>query len=556
MEFDVKKYTEVFDRFLLNMADIRDPFVVNIKPEVRDLCEMLRIGRVQVDFYETFQDEKLGNVKKLVFYDSQDIDETRAYRARKISGKGNVAVYQVFQKLGDEDWSIEETEKIQVFVSVLFSFHGRARLKEIAENLTFYDQALKMPNMAFYMRAASKLLAQGRLHEYGLCFLNLKRFSNVNQCLGRELGTMVMKKYMMKLQEKLGEDGIVCRVGGDNFLVSFRKEQFDIVKQHLKGDEVTYNAQTGERIKVYASAGYYLIPEHMKDIDAIVERAHLACQSAKNNVGKKYVFYDEQLMVRKDHLSHVESVFPEALENGEFLVYYQPKVRLNSYKLAGAEALCRWNHQGRLIAPNDFIPILEQTSAICSLDFYMLEHVCRDIRRWLNAKQNVVRISVNFSRRHMGDTKLLERILSIIDKYQVPHELLEIELTETTTDIEFQDLKQIVCGLREQGIGTSVDDFGVGYSSLNLIRQVPWDVIKIDRSLLPEHVNENSDQTIMLQNLLTMLQEMGLKCIVEGVETVEQVKLLKENNCYFVQGFYFDRPLEAAEFERRLNLLS
>ena len=168
-----------------------------------------------------------------------------------------------------------------------------------------------------------------------------------------------------------------------------------------------------------------------------------------------------------------------------------------------------------------------------------------------------MKVSVNLSRLHLGDADLLENILGIIDKHNVPHEYIEIELTETTTDVDFTELKKIVNGLREQGISTSVDDFGMGYSSLNLIRELPWNVLKIDKSFLPTSAeNQDPSKVKMLRHIITMSQDLGLECIVEGVETAEQVKLLKECQCYLAQGFYFDKPLPVKEFERRLDEMS
>ena len=206
-----------------------------------------------------------------------------------------------------------------------------------------------------------------------------------------------------------------------------------------------------------------------------------------------------------------------------------------------------------IIPPAEYIPVLEQGRDICKLDFYVLDTVCRDIRRWLDTGRKVVRISVNLSRRHLSDMDLLQRIVDIVDKHNVPHKYIEIELTETTTDVEFKDLKRTISGLQKTGIATSVDDFGIGYSSLNLIKELPWNVLKLDKSLLPVNSTDNSDQkVVMFKYLIAMAQEMGLECIAEGVETKEQVQLLTENRCSLAQGFYFDKPLPVEEFENRL----
>ncbi len=197
--------------------------------------------------------------------------------------------------------------------------------------------------------------------------------------------------------------------------------------------------------------------------------------------------------------------------------------------------------------------MLEQSKDICDLDFYMLDHVCADIRRWLDEGRRVVKVSVNLSRCHLGNSHLLQSILDTIDRHNVPHEYIEIELTETTTDVSFNDLKDMVNGLREHGISTSVDDFGVGYSSFNLIREIPWNVIKIDKSFLHDEGDELSGKNrAMLKYVIAIAQEMGMVTICEGVETIEQIRLLKEYGCFMAQGFYFDKPMPREQFEEKL----
>lgn len=244
-------------------------------------------------------------------------------------------------------------------------------------------------------------------------------------------------------------------------------------------------------------------------------------------------------------------IIREAIKNEEFIVYYQPKVSLRRYNLAGAEALCRWIHQGKLMQPDSFIPQLERMKEIEEFDFYLLEHICKDIRRWLDEKLKVVKTSVNLSRCHKMDDALLKRLVGIIDKYRVPHQYIEFELLESTTEVDYDDLKKLLIGLTLEGITTSVDDFGIGYSSMNLIKSLPFNVIKIDKSFVPKADSDYRQYTIF-KHLISMARDMGLDCIVEGVETVEQIRLLKENKCFIAQGFFFDKPLPPAEFRRRL----
>ena len=254
----------------------------------------------------------------------------------------------------------------------------------------------------------------------------------------------------------------------------------------------------------------------------------------------------------KEEELNVIELFPEAIRNEEFLVYYQPKVALKDYTLAGAEALCRWLHDGSLLPPFRFIPVFEQNGQIAELDFYMLDHVCWDMHGWISKGWKPVRTSVNLSRVHEMNEKLVSDILHIIDRNGVPRELVEIELTETTADVGFHDLKLVVGGLSEEGVHTSVDDFGVGYSSLNLISDLPWNMLKIDKGFVPENGDMQTRHHVMLKHLINLAGDMGLECLAEGVETVEQVKILKDAHCMLAQGYFFDKPLPKAEFETRL----
>ncbi|HAJ98320.1 MAG TPA: GGDEF domain-containing protein, partial [Ruminococcus sp.] len=319
---------------------------------------------------------------------------------------------------------------------------------------------------------------------------------------------------------------------------------------------VPYN-EDGNTVTISSCAGVFIIPEgyQFNHTGDIMEKIIPACRLAQDGKQGNIVFYNEKMVSAKEKTMRVQQQFPKALKNHEFQVFYQPKVNTMTGELCGAEALCRWFRKGKLVPPMEFIPVLEQTTDICKLDFYMLEMVCQHIRKWLDEGRKVVRVSVNLSRKHMMDSRLLETIIDIISRYQVPHEYIEIELTETTTDVEFKDLQRIVGGLQEESIYTAVDDFGMGYSSLNLIRVIPWNVLKVDRSFLPlDGEQENSVRNIMFRYVVAMAKEMGLECIVEGVETPAQLEVLRKNHCELAQGFLFDKPLPLDEFEKRLDM--
>ena len=553
MIFDYKAYSRLLNEFIIEGEKIeqyRDPAFNKI---LEPICKFLRISRISSAVFDSTCDSAIIKSAPHIYYDDGNADSTRVLKFTENNVRACKANYSFMQSKSGQDWSDEEFQQIEAFEKLIYMFCDRSYASTIAKDLSMFDNDLMIYPLTFFLATVKNLIRQGRIGEFGGVYFNIKHFSSINDRFGRDCATNIMKLFIHGILEKILYEECICRVGGDNFVVLFKKDNLNIIKNYLSGMPITFN--DGETVTVTTTAGYYMIPEDTESATDVMDRISTAYQLAKSVYKRPFLFYDDEIMQHQTHVKEIEMMFPSAIENEEFKVFYQPKTQLNNYQLAGAEALCRWFRNGKVISPGEFIPVLEGSKAICTLDFYMLDHVCRDIRRWLDEGREAVKVSVNLSRLHLGDEDLLESILRIIDKYKVPHHFIEIELTETTTDVDYEELKKIVYGLREQDISTSVDDFGVGYSSLNLIREMPWNVLKIDKSFLPTQEEENNDpsKVKMLRHIITMSQDLGLECIVEGVETAEQVKLLKDCKCYLAQGFYFDRPLPVKEFEQKLE---
>lgn len=553
MIFDYKAYSRLLNEFIIEGEKIeqyRDPAFNKI---LEPICKFLRISRISSAVFDSTCDSAIIKSAPHIYYDDRNADSTRVLKFTENNVRACKANYSFMQSKSGQDWSDEEVQQIEAFEKLIYMFCDRSYASTIAKDLSMFDNDLMIYPLTFFLATVKNLIRQGRIGEFGGVYFNIKHFSSINDRFGRDCATNIMKLFIHGILEKILYEECICRVGGDNFVVLFKKDNLNIIKNYLSGMPITFN--DGETVTVTTTAGYYMIPEATESATDVMDRISTAYQLAKSVYKRPFLFYDDEIMQHQTHVKEIEMMFPSAIENEEFKVFYQPKTQLNNYQLAGAEALCRWFRNGKVISPGEFIPVLEGSKAICTLDFYMLDHVCRDIRRWLDEGREAVKVSVNLSRLHLGDEDLLESILRIIDKYKVPHHFIEIELTETTTDVDYKELKKIVYGLREQDISTSVDDFGVGYSSLNLIREMPWNVLKIDKSFLPTQEEEDNDpsKVKMLRHIITMSQDLGLECIVEGVETAEQVKLLKDCKCYLAQGFYFDRPLPVKEFEQKLE---
>ena len=524
---------------------------------IQDICDAYHLSKGVSEFYQNTVNERLGVGE--VFCDFDDGKESvLLYRLRIQPESGVVITASLFvEEEHIKLYAQEDIRNLGLMLHVITSFISRERLQKTIERIVFHDD-LEIPNFRAFMRFMSRINEQHKLPGMVAVHLDLHNFTMVNNDIGRPNGDAVLQNYCKMLQEAGGDRSCFGRLGGDKFVGIFPPEKEDAVVKVLSGAAVPYG-ETGERkIFVSAGAGIFRLPPdfELHSQGDIMNRTTMASMVAKRRDEGAIVYYDESMEIYKNKMKQFQKRFRESLKNEDFKVLYQPKVDIRTNEIIGAEALSRWLTDGKLVLPAEFIPILEQNTDICALDFYMLNRACKDIRKRLDEGKNAVRISVNFSRKHLLDMTLLERILKMIDDNNVPHEYIEIELTETTTDVQFRDLKRIVAGLNEAGINTAVDDFGVGYSSMNLIRAIPWNVLKVDRCFLP--TDDGDERTrkatlLMFKHVVSMAHELGMECVVEGVETQKQIDILRENDCEIAQGFFYDKPLPPEEFEARLD---
>lgn len=354
---------------------------------------------------------------------------------------------------------------------------------------------------------------------------------------------MILKSFITK-----GE--CVGRLGGDNFVALIRKDRTDDFLKLLAGVEtVGILGNTEQRVIISATVGGLEIDHNVRNCGEIINDCGMALQIARNVEKKPCVFLSEEIKQRSFKEKQLVAGFADAIENHEFVVYYQPKVRIDSFRLNGAEALVRWKHDGKLISPGEFIPVFERNGMICQLDFYMLENVCIAIRDWLSRGIEPVRVSVNFSRKHLTNPHLADDIMSVLNRYETESRYIEIELTETVDQNEAGLLAAFMGRMKNYHVTMSIDDFGTGYSSLNMLRTFPVDVLKIDRSFILDL--EQNSKTV-LSNIIRMADELHMDVVAEGVETYEQMNYLKSIDCKEVQGFLFDRPMPIENFEQKL----
>lgn len=493
-------------------------------------------------------------IQSVCFLEPADADRSRAIEYCYEEDNGVTAVYTVFPSVEQGAWDEQTQKKLKLFLLFLHEANERQNLEQDANYYRYHDPQTKHTNMAYYSERCDQYIRNQKIDQYTAIAVNLSDFTNLNLMIGSSNCDTVLIRYMDWLKNGLEAEEIVSRISGDQFALLIYKDHEEMILDKLRSSEIRYGKQPNEVVNVSAEAGIFRLNGDVESHHHIIQAISNALNVAKNSVQLQFSYYDPLSADASEKKKFYEEAFEKALLNEDIHVFFQPKVSLKDYELIGAEALSRWIVDGKIVPPDSFIPILEETTRICELDFYVLDHVCRSIQSWLQHGVKPVKVSVNFSRRHLSNKNLVNNIVKVLDKYEVPHQYIEVELTETTIDADFAALKQIVYGLRECGIESSVDDFGMGYSSLSLIRDVPFKVLKIDKSFLgAKNVESDERQRAMMKHVISMANDLGMECIAEGVESMEHVQLLKESKCYMAQGFLFNKPIPQEEFEEILE---
>ena len=547
------RFYELYEQLLSAMVDFDNVDVPLVSSLITRIGKMFRLCKGVTKAFHNAKEEQEGGGDVFIPFDT-DKECREVISLRAVTSVLTSATCTVYMLPDEEPLSAEETEKVELVMRTILSFVTRNRMKDVVYELTYYDEN-GYPNLRTLNRELGKIVQMGSFKDLMAVRYNLRHFSIINQEFGREAGDRVMKIHYDTLKGIVGEDGLVARLGGDNFVVICDKSKKEQVAEFLK--EAVIKVEEYRSVRVPTSAGFFVptddfTAENPGDIMGAIINAYNVAQSGG---GESVIFYDDKLMAQKQKYARIQRKLADAIVSGEIRPFYQPKVDAQTGQIVGGEALCRWFQGGKIVPPDEFIPALEQTNDICDLDLFMLECVCRDQRKWLDGGtgRTLVPMSINFSRKNIMNLKLADMIESILDKYCIPHDAIEVELTETTTDVEFSDLKRVVTQLRDKGIMASIDDFGIGYSSLNLLRDIPWHTLKIDRSFIPDESDGNeSVRYKMFSGVLSMARSIGLKCIAEGVETESQLKVVRETGCDIIQGYYYDKPLPKDEFEARL----
>lgn len=547
-----KEFKDFFNILNSNNNSI-DNMVVHLRRAICHISKQLHLGRLDISFTSPVSIyEPNGIHENIEVYKHIDgCSEYDKYSKEYQTEKKEHAIFCAYPTI-EYIWTESEQQALAFLFDNLFVFMEHARLLELKRKAIITDAMTGMPNTTGLMQFGERLMQQNVLSEYTGMYINIKNFKFINKSLGSRQGDLFLREYCHTINSFLKNDEIFARLGGDNFIALIKNTSVEPFLDYISnislsgqvnGETVDFDIEA--RIGVYPTSK----GETMQDI---MNGATIAFNIARKSTNHNYIWFRPQMMEKIMHTKEISSVFPSALRNHEFTVYYQPKVLLSNNSLCGCEALVRWIKDGKIMSPMDFIPVLEQEGTICKLDFYVLEQVCQDLRRWLDSGINPVKISVNFSKIHLHNKKLATDIISIIEKYDINTKYIEIELTEMSGYEDYTALSVFVNDMKRHGISTSIDDFGTGYSSLNLLKDLNVDIIKLDKSFLNIEARSKNEE-IVIRNIINMINELEMEAIAEGVETTEQADFLKDVNCHMAQGFLYDRPLPHDEFEIHLT---
>jgi len=418
--------------------------------------------------------------------------------------------------------------------------------------IIYTDMVTGGDNWLLFIRKGINLLKKNRRgrKKYAMVHLEMRKYRSFCTCFGVNKGQELIEKFYAALKREIKRNEVMAHQENAEFGLLLTYTEKDQLEARIQKLENTLNAVL-PGMKMYFGVGVYLVEPGERDVEQLYNNAMIACEMLGEEAENKTAFFDVEMNNQKLWEHKVEDDMDRALINREFQVYLQPKISTSEEVLGGAEALVRWIHPTEgFIPPNRFIPIFEKNGFILKLDDYMLEEIARIQAGWLAEGRKLVPISVNVSRAHFTREDLAEHICAIVDKYQVPHDVIELELTESAFFDDKKVLLNTVQKLRTAGFPVSMDDFGAGYSSLNSLKELQIDVLKIDADFF-RGADEEERGLLIVSEVIDLAKKLNMKIVAEGIESREQVEFLTEQECDLIQGYFYAKPMPVEEFAQK-----
>lgn len=439
------------------------------------------------------------------------------------------------------------------FCAEILKFRIMNTIKRSKSNSMEHDELSGLYNQQKFFQCVRDLLKHKPNRQYAFIRIDIDRFKVINSFYGSKEGDQLIAFLGKVIRELLleKENCYYGRINADVFAVcmEYNKEDIGKILKEIRASIENYN----ERYYLQTAAGIYIISDNKMDVSTIYDKATIAANQCKNNYMIHEMIYTKEMDDKVMREQRVINEMELALDNEEFTVYFQPKYDLSKMQPSGAEALVRWKKpDGSMISPADFIPIFESNGFIIKLDYYVWERVCQFIKKSMDAGKDIKPISVNVSRVNLYNPKFLGSIIELVKKYDIPPKYLNLELTESVFSDNAEMMLEAVDFLHDAGFTIFMDDFGSGYSSLNILKDINLDVLKIDMKFLAKGPSNDKCEKIIAA-VIKMAESLNLPVIAEGVEEQQEVEMLKRLGCDYIQGYYFAKPMPLEEYEKLIE---
>ena len=522
------------------------------------LCEILDMNRKEFEDYYGQDATAIINFEDRyrVF---KEIDQA------SYDGEVITLSHRINDKLGGIKWvHVNVTKQRQangetwlraIYVDITAEKETEIKLNKLNAELFYaikHDDLTGIYNKQAFCDATEEMLDNSQDDNYLLVRVNIKGFKIINDIYGQEYGDKVLAIVAEDISRAINVKGTYGRIGNDHFVFCIKESQEEVIDVLGKNHTVTHNIY-GAEVKISFSIGIYVITDKKIPVTIMCDRANMALQSIKGSSIKHMAYYDVTMRTEMLKEQRITNEVVHAMENEEFEAFFQFIYSFVTNEFTGAEALVRWRKPGqnRLISPGEFIPVLEKNGGIIDLDKYVWDKVCKKQRELLDKGIDILPVSVNVSALHFTNLDFAKEFIELVKKYDLPPSAIRVEITESAYAGNARRVQELVVELQSYGIKILMDDFGSEYSSFNMLKDISVDVIKIDMGFMKDFDTVPRTKTI-LASIIRMAKWINLPTVVEGVETSEQVQFLRGVGNPFVQGYYYSKPISAAEYEEEL----
>lgn len=468
--------------------------------------------------------------------------------------------HQCYRKNGETIWIMASLSLIYekknkpdsgYYILQVQNISLQKKAEERLRHMAYHDPLTGLANRNKLEQFIAHSLAVARRHQYGfgLLFLDLDRFKNINDTIGHEAGDTLLQIVAERLRSAVRNTDMVARLGGDEFVLLItdvkKTESVAIIAQKILENILKVVVINGHEIYITTSVGISLYPHDGQNMQSLMKNADLALYRAKEHGRNNYQFYTIEMTSRAQQKLSLQTALGHALVKNEFLLNYQPKMQIQSRQITGIEALLRWkNNEYKMITPDEIISLAEETGLIIPVSEWIIKTACQQLRAWHDTGLTSLTMAINCSSRQFKQSTFVNELIDIIKHHNLSPQCIEIEITEAMIMQDPENILRILYALKDMGVKIVIDDFGTGYWSLSNLRRLSVDKIKIDKSFIKQSVIDEASATIT-KAIIAMINKLGIISIAEGVETREQYEFLKQEGCIEIQGYYLTHPLNS-----------